>query len=219
MDLLKLFVSVPGLILRSRRSITFAMSFITSSVILSACGSSGGSDDPVLTPLDQLNVAIGELTDRYPSNNYTDFSAIPITGDFDYAGYMLVTLATQTDNITDKLAGKVSINVNFADPLMVTGTAYDFLDENSDPLTGTLPITGGTLNRLGNPTVDATFVFDGSGQLTDVGGNVINVGTQFAGDFLGATGDGIGGEVLGNASVLGVTQSVVGFFILERQSP
>ncbi|MGJ8590072.1 MAG: hypothetical protein ACSHXW_18330 [Yoonia sp.] len=102
---------------------------------------------------------------------------------------------------------------------MVTGSAYDFIDEESTQLDGALTLSGGTLVDVDQAS-DATFTFGGEGSLTDASDNTLDIKLAFSGDFLGEGADAVGGDVNGSVVVNGATsESLAGIFISEEVTP
>lgn len=199
---------------------------------LAGCGGGGGSDTPVTEePRDEIPVvpetstsgqrasATALLTEWAPTNPpvYTALSAIPQTGGADYTGFIYGELANDSDSITDSVIGSLTLEVGFtAAGATFTGTASDFVDEDDADLTGSLTVSGGTLNRDGNPASDATVGANLAGTLTDTADRELAFGVQLEGDFLGSAYNAIGGAALGRVTVGSVNQDFDGGFIAER---
>lgn len=198
---------------------------------LAACGGGGGSDgtpavDPNPSPQtptpDQTGAdmqdARAALLETYANPLvYTDLSSVPIRGDANYQGYFSGNLANSNDSITDTLIGQIDLDVDFtATSVNVSGSVDNFYDEDDDPLSGSLRLSNGSLDRDGSPSNDATLVLSASGTLTDDRGRDLELGTQLEGDFLGSDYNAVGGEVLGSVTVNGTDQDFDGSFIAER---
>jgi len=202
---------------------------------LAGCGGGGGSSSetpvtedpdviPIPTPVDtstsgQRASATALLTEWAPTNPpvYTGLSAIPQTGGADYTGFIYGELANDSDSITDSVIGSLTLEVGFtAAGATFAGTASDFVDEDDADLTGSLTVSGGTLNRDGNPASDATVGANLAGTLTDAADRELAFGVQLEGDFLGSAYNAIGGAALGRVTVGSVNQDFDGGFIAER---
>ncbi|MEP4777090.1 MAG: hypothetical protein ABJV86_08300 [Yoonia sp.] len=202
---------------------------------LAACGGGGGSDpvDDVAipdvpdttTPDDtstngQRASAQALLNTWAPTNPpvYTDLATIPTTGAASYDGYLFGNLSNEADDITDSVIGSLTLTASFtAGGASFTGSADDFVDSEDADLTGSLAVSGGMLDRDGNPASDATVVrVNVAGVLTDTADNALDFGVQLEGDFLGGAYNAIGGNALGGVSVGGVDQNFDGGFIAER---
>lgn len=166
-----------------------------------------------------MEAARAALITRYtdPTTFYTALSAVPTSGSATYDGYLRGDLANTTDSVTDMLLGEMSMRVTFTtSSVTVTGDVSGFVDDDDEPLTGSLSLGNGSLDRGGSPTNDATLLVSASGTLTDDQGRTLVVGTQLEGDFLGTGHAAVGGEVLGSVTVNGVDQDFDGGFIAER---
>lgn len=202
---------------------------------LVACGGGGGGGDgtPPVNPGpdptlptaptpdqsgDDMRAARAALVATYADPpDYTDLSAIPTRGDANYQGYFSGNLANTSDSVTDTLIGQIDMDVTFTSTSVdISGDVDRFVDDDNDDLTGSLTLTGGRLDRDGNPSNDATLVLTASGTLTDDRGRDLNIGTQLEGDFLGTGHRAVGGEVLGSVTVNGNDQDFDGSFIAER---
>ncbi len=186
--------------------------------LVSACGGSGGSgDDPQASELQQMRTATNQLLADFTPIEYTELAMVPTVGTATYNGFISGQLSNTEDDVTDTLIGQMTVEVDFEAVDIVTGTASGFLDDNGDQMTGMLTLMGGYLDRDGNPNVDATFLFEGTGELVDIDGQTLVLDTDFGGDFLGATGDGIGGDFAGQVTADGESQSIGGLFIGNLQ--
>lgn len=204
--------------------------------LLAACGGGGGtapvSQNPVLpgpsTPENPIprtttglrGAAVDLLDDWAPGDvpTYTTLSVVPTTGRATYAGFVYGDLSDDSDAINDSLIGRLSLTVAFsATSAGFTGTAGDFVDSRDDPLSGTLTVSGGDLNRGGNPASDATLRgIAVAGVLRDGDNVAYDVGIQLEGDFLGVTAQAIGGEAIGRVSVGGENQNFDGGFVAAQ---
>lgn len=192
---------------------------LVATLVLSGCGGSGGGE-PQVTALDDMNVAIGELQADHPAGTYTPLNDPAIaSGTVKYNGFLRANLANETDDVTDILAGQMELEVAFDATDMVTGTARGFVDEDGQTVTGELTLSGGTLDRDGDPALDFTFQFDGDGVLRSPSGQLIGLEVSFDGDFLGDSGEAVGGDVAGTATVDGNAQNLQGPFIAAVPTP
>lgn len=205
--------------------------------LLAACGGGGGgtsptTQDPVLpgpsTPDNPVprtttglrGAAIDLLDDWVPNDvaTYTALAAVPTTGSAAYSGFVYGDLSNDRDAVTDSLIGRLSLNVAFsAASAGFTGSATGFVDSQDDPLSGSLAVSGGALNRNGNSASDATVRGIAlAGVLRDGGNLAYDVGIQLEGDFLGTTAQAIGGEAIGRVSVGGDSQNFDGGFVAAQ---
>ena len=190
---------------------------ISVSTALCACNGSGGSGvDASLTDFDRLEAATNQLRDDFTPVQYSDLATIPTSGSANYQGYLLGQLSNTTDAVTDRLAGQLTLTVDFAGTEMVSGNASNFVDDQGQQIEGQLELSGGTLDRDGDPNVDSTFVFRGSGDLVDADGQTLIMNTDFEGDFLDTSHSGLGGDVIGQVAVDGEVQSFGGLFIASQ---
>jgi len=200
---------------------------------LAACGGGGGSDGAVTT-----EVVVPSAGDTTTSGNtvsgprasaevllatwapptYTNLSAVPTSGSASYDGYLFGDLSNTSDDVTDTIVGSLSLRANFnSSSASFTGTASDFVDSDDAAMMGSLTISGGTLDRNGDPASDATVRgVNVAGTLTDSADQDLVFAVQLEGDFLGDTYDAIGGNALGGVSVDGVDQDFDGGFIAEQ---
>lgn len=192
------------------------------SIALAASACTGSAEPPLTSNPVALTAAqvyardASSLIQSFQPIEFTDLSLLPGSGTVIYDGFLLGQLANLDDDLTDSFAGKLSLIVRFESDQMVTGIIQDVVDEDGNSLTGQLTLSGGNLNRSGNPNVDATFVFQGEGELTTNKQELILFDLEFEGDFLGSNNEGIGGDVLGRASTNNGSQAVGGLFILEN---
>ena len=186
------------------------------SVSLSGCMSGGGSSDQVTSALEAKRLAAEQMFMDFNPPEYTSLSMVPTTGSATYDGFVSGVLSNTSDDVTDTLIGDLSINVSFDGSEMISGVADGFLDDSGNHLSGEIILSGGELDRAGDPNVDATLTFDGSGQLTAANGDTIAIDADFAGDFLGDEFEAVGGEALAQVTVDGATQSFGGSFIATR---
>ncbi|WP_411891773.1 hypothetical protein [Yoonia sp. SDW83-1] len=189
--------------------------FFVTLPLLCSCGGGTGSTT-ALTALQEMQASTNQLVSEFSPIEYTEFSAIPTSGVVAYQGFVAGQLSNTTDDVTDSLNGTLLVFVDFEATEMVTGSANNFLDDAGHALLGEITLSGGTVNRAGDPNVDATFSFDGTGDLTDANSQTISLTTVFTGDFLGDTYQGVGGDVQGQAIVDGTPQSFGGLFIVSQ---
>lgn len=188
---------------------------ICSCCLVSACGGSESTTNVHLSDLAALNASADALLASFQPVTFSAPDLVPNSGRSEYAGYFLGLLADTGDNITDTLIGQMVVGVDFDATQMVSGEIYGILDENGNTMTGVIGLSGGTLDRAGDPNVDATFIFAGEGKLIDINANSIELDLVFEGDFLAANSTGIGGDILGRASSGETDQAVGGVFIME----
>ncbi|WP_342071672.1 hypothetical protein [Yoonia algicola] len=187
--------------------------------MLTACGGSGGGQE-VVTQIDDMNAAVGTLLATYRADDLTPLEQLPPSGTSTYRGYLSTQYGPTSGANAPRLVGAMEIQVSFdSPPEMVTGSAYDFIDEESARLDGTLTLSGGTLTAV-DQSLDATFRFEGEGNLTDASGNTLDVQLAFSGDFLGEEAAAIGGDVDGSVVLNGAApEDLAGFFISEQDTP
>lgn len=169
-----------------------------------------------MSALELKRDAADQMFADFTPAEYTDLTALPTSGAVIYSGFVSGVLSNTDDSITDTLIGDLSVNVSFEGPEMVSGIANGFLDDDGNMLTGELNLSGGALDRDGDPNVDATLTFEGSGELTAASGDVLIINTDFSGDFLGEQLEAIGGEAIGQVTVDGINQSFGGGFIATQ---
>lgn len=196
---------------------------------LAACGGGGGgggsptedpdplpNPDPATEPV-EMRAASEDLLDIYADPiNYTALSGVPTTGSASYRGYLSGELSNVSDDLPDNLIGNLTIDIQFGTALSVTGTATNFFDEDNNAVSGSLSLSGGQLDRTGNPNQDATFVLLADGLLTDDDGDQMDLASQLEGDFLGAQHNALGGAVFGRVTSGSSVQDFDGNFITAR---
>ncbi len=203
-----------------------AVSICLLPIALTGCGGGGGSPAPVTLPppttpiggaTPSLSATQGLLTAHANPVSYASISALPTTGTFTYNGYAYGDLSNTSDGITDTLIGDMEMTVTFtASSATVSGQINGFTDDDGDPLTGSLALSAGALDRAGDPNSDSTFGVDVNGALTDDASRVLSIGARFEGDFIGANHAAVGGEFLGTVASGGSVQDLDGGFIGER---
>ncbi|MDX8350271.1 hypothetical protein SLH49_19950 [Cognatiyoonia sp. IB215446] len=177
---------------------------------------SGESPEAEPTELELKQAAAQQMFSDFDTMDYTDLGVLPTSGSVSYEGFLSGRLSNTEDGVTDTLIGDLSVNVSFGDSSLISGVASGFLDDNGDALDGAIILSAGELDRAGDPDVDATLTFEGSGELTSISGDVLVFDTDFAGDFLGEEYQGIGGEALAQVAVGGASQSFSGVFAASR---
>ncbi len=204
-----------------RRSVQF--STVAVCMVLGACSGGGGVGGTEYDKVDSATLALrqaqantNDLRAEFSPIVYTDLLTIPTTGSAQYSGFISGQLSDISDDVTDGLIGELQLEIAFAETDMVSGRATNFLDQRGNPVIGSIALTGGALNRDGDPNVDATFSFEGLGELTDTNGRNLELDVDFDGDFLGDQNAGIGGDVMGQVNVEGATQSFGGLFIASK---
>lgn len=204
-------------------------------VLLVACGGGGGgspTDDPDIPgpggpgnappqDISGLRAAAVDLLDDWATGGvaeYAALSAVPTTGSARYDGYLYGDLSDGDDTVLDSLIGTLTLDVDFtATSPAFSGTVRDVVDSRDDPFSGTLTVSGGSLNRDGNPANDATLRdVTVAGTLRNSGGDNLVFGVQLEGDFLGASAEAIGGEAIGRVSVGSASQDFDGGFIVAE---
>lgn len=197
------------------------------------CGG-GGATDPVEGPqspgpdennqdvpqtVSGLRGAAENLLDVWVPNSapsYTPLTAVPTTGSATYSGFVFGDLSDGT--VRDRLIGRLELETDFsASSASFNGTATDFVDADDAPLSGSLTVSGGHLNRDGNPASDATVLgVSLDGTLRDGDGVTTTLEVVLEGDFLGASADAIGGAALGRATVASESLDFDGGFIAAQ---
>jgi len=191
--------------------------------LMIACGGSGGTG-PVTLPTPPLQgstatlAAVQGLLDTHADPvSYTSLDTIPQSGNASYAGFVYGTLANTNDSLTDSLIGELSISVVFGSSFTtLSGNITDVVDQDGDPMTGTLDLSSGQFDRSGSPNADSTIGITVSGNLTDDTAQTLLIDGRLEGDFLGTGHPAIGGEFLGSVTSNGISQNLDGGFIAER---
>lgn len=183
---------------------------------LLACGGSSGKISAQEKQLTDLTIRRENLFRKFQPIVFTNLADVPTTGSASYNGYLTGFLSNTPANLPNSLSGNVHLQVSFGSDFAISGTAENFLDDMGFPLAGSIILSDGQLNRLGNPTVDATLSFRGDGSLENRYSKQIEVSSVFQGDFIGITGEGIGGDVLGRVTSEGTDFRLAGVFVVEK---
>jgi hypothetical protein len=198
-------------------------SLLASCVTLAACagGSSGGSSPRPATPTaaDIYERDASLLIDSFRPFEFTELATIPGDSRVNYEGFALAQLSNTEDDVMDSFAGNLLLVVDFDEVEMVSGSIYEIVDDKGEAMSGEILLEGGQLNRNGDPNADATFDFQGSGELTSESYGAVDFQLGFEGDFLGQNANGIGGDILGIATHNGESQAVGGLFIVQIETP
>jgi len=134
-------------------------------------------------------------------------TALPATGTADYAGVLGVGLPTETGS---QLAlGDLTMSVDF-EASTATGAATDFIDEANETYTGTLTLSGGTLNT--SFRAPETLSADLSGTLSAQSGAEYAIDGTLTGDFYEGP-DFIAGDISADVTTGGETISADSEFI------
>ena len=147
---------------------------------------------------------------------YSTLSSLPTRGSTDYAGYFYGDIS-DGGAITQTLIGDMVMEVDWtASSVDLSGRIDGVLLADDTELSGALTISGGSLDRDGDPSSDFTLGGLIDGRLSGGGEDYVFSGNPIEGDFLGERHDAAGGEVLGKVTVDGDERNFDGGFILAR---
>jgi hypothetical protein len=184
--------------------------------MLSACGgSNGGGGAPAATPFQQAVATNAALADRLDAAGETpDATVNARTGTATYnglAGFVFdaaskgVTSATVDDEDLEVIAA-LQLTADF-DNDAINGTMSDFMDSNSEALTGSATIIASSI--INN---DIIVPFNGS---VTVGGTTENMNGVLEGTFMGPNAEGISGDIDGMSNS-GTAGSLIGLWAVEQ---
>ena len=194
-------------------------------LLVSSCGGGGGGGSvPVETPYEQIMGAYGTLATSIPFEAATDLSQIPTGADAgatSYTGYVVIT--PPTNEGIESLAGDVELEVNFADTTL-QGSSSGFYSSDGSALTvvdGSLnPVLGNAISMTGAYDLDLrpdlTIAFDLQGNLSTPDGDLIVLDLGVEGDFVGENAAGIRANVLGTATLFGVSGTAIGDLVASQ---
>ena len=191
-------------------------SLLIACCVTAACGGGGGGGGAAPTQFDALFNEAEELASQFELAGFSDPSNIPTSGSAQFEGVVLLQLSDTTDRIFDRAACRVNIDVTF-DGSTIVGSAQSFVDGNGIGIAGQLDISSGTIDRMGDPNVEATVGFEMSGQLTDNLIGEVDFALDFDGDFFGDQLDALGGSISGIATAGSTEQLVGGALISEKR--
>lgn len=145
---------------------------------------------------------------------YTSMAVLPTVGSVRYDGYVISDLL-YNGVVGNTVSGTLTLNANFANDA-ITGSATDFVDLSESAYTGTLNISGGSVDRTLDPIVDYTISAGIGGVLTGADATVYTVDGAIRADFLGAGYQAIYGLVDGTATSTNGVATLEGEIIAER---
>jgi hypothetical protein len=162
-------------------------------------------------------VAQDLLTTHADPVTYASPDDAPMSGTAQFSGYAYGSMTNSADSVTDNIIGDLNIDVVFGNTSSsFTGSIENFVDEDGTAMSGTLTLTSGTFDRLGDPAADSTIGISVRGTLTDAASQDLTIGGRLEGDFLGSSTDAIGGEFLGTVTFEDTEQDLNGGFVAER---
>lgn len=186
------------------------------SLVLAACGGAGIPDDerpqsPAKSYVEYQAQAVA-LHSQWDLAGATDPSTLPFGGSAHYDGVVELRFQTSAGDLF--MDGGLHLDVDFA-ANQISGNAGSFVQQDENPVSGSLAISGGVIDRGANPAVEYTYSAIIAGTLTTSTDSFV-VGGDIHGDFLGAAQQSVAGIVAGNAqSNMGVGY-VFGDFIAEQ---
>ncbi|WP_374327386.1 transferrin-binding protein-like solute binding protein [Paracoccus pantotrophus] len=157
-----------------------------------------------------------EMVERTESLAQTGTGAMPTTGSATYDGYAFVEMNMTGGSVDvgdpgyEAAIGKIALNANFANS-SVSGQIHEVGVEDGPTLTGSLPITGGSISGSGMSGRAAGTL--GGGGRGDIGLDLVLDGT-----FRGSNAEVVRGNITGTVEYDGATGTVFGDsgFVAER---
>lgn len=190
-------------------------------VLLSACSgtTSGSNVTPAPTGPDTFDTAEGYfnaggvifdlIEDDLNTGNFDDPAGLPASGSVNYFGSLFAEV-----DITNGAIGAMRLTANFNND-SISGSVTDLVAYDDTPLTGSLDISNGVIDRTVDVSQNFTFAADLDGDLTDVDGDQFTIAGSLAGDFFNGA-EQVYGEVQGTLSGPEGIEGVAGEFIAER---
>jgi hypothetical protein len=183
------------------------MKLLSAAAVTSLLVACGGSDDVVddgpYTSFDAITADAAAMAARYETAPVTDFAELPVAGSATYQGFVGGDL-TDGDLDQREIIGQLTLVTDFAAPDVVDGRAYNFLLDDSSPVTGELALDqGNILDNGGVAEISAILTGDLDGNATDI---------SLDGTFLGDQYDAVGGIATGLVG----GSTLDGGFIAER---
>ena len=164
----------------------------------------------------EVNAELGSLAIRFDQEGYTSLESLPEAGASEYQGYLAFRLSNADDLVSDSIAGELTLVADFArSEFSVSGNGHGFVDDLGNELSGQVELSAGSLDREGDPAIDATVSFNAEGVLTDHLSQELELELLFEGDFFGVGPSGIGGNVAGLATSTFGQHNIGGVFIAE----
>ena len=187
--------------------IPLSLSFVA---FLSACGGSSSPDPLSFDDFVDEGVAIANLIEGSDIQE-TAPGALPTTGSARYVGVAGTTLSDSSE-----VAGRFTLDADFADN-SVSGALSDIVDQDSNPLEGSLTFADGDIDRTSNPGF-AVYEADMAGSLTNIADEEFIVDAELIGTFGGENAEFVAGVFAGTAtSGDNVLEFDDGEFLGERQ--
>lgn len=186
-------------------------------LIAASCGPSGGTTSMRLSAAQQLEQAAARQLLLASGETYTPFGDIPTTGAVQYDGFFLARLSDDEDSLTDTLSAEMEAEIDFSATEMLTGRTQAIYDATGNLMEGQLDLTGGLLDRNGDPTLDATFFFLGVGDLVDHSGRTLETLINFEGDFRSSRASVVAGALSGRVVTDNQEQATSGTFVLVER--
>ena len=147
---------------------------------------------------------------------FTDFinpSTLPITpGAIAYEGFSVITAKDGNGTNNGDINGRASLALDLSKASGFSGSFGSFRDDDDKPVTGTLSITNGRINRSATAGTDTTLTGNVSGQLTSDEGDVFVLSGAVGADIVRTARDFIDGSVSGNVIVGANTGTFTGVF-------
>jgi hypothetical protein len=209
-------------------------------VLLAACGGSGAGtvSAPVITsptiPTPNnpstpslprtgaggtMRAAALDLIGTYaPSTpvDYTPLASVPRSGSAVYRGYVYGDISDGT-TVSDSLIGNLTMTASFSNSSAgISGNVANLVDNKNRPLSGTLSLSNGSLDRAGDPNLDSTLSATLAGTVTNASSQTVAISARLEGDFFGPTYKAAGGAVIGSATIAGTERDFDGGFVAAR---
>ncbi|SMX24682.1 hypothetical protein [Boseongicola aestuarii] len=183
-------------------------SLFIASILLAGCG--GGT-----TAYEAFDNQGQSISDRanllYLEEGYTDPSTLPASTTATFEG--VIAIATLDESL--EVLGDLELIADFNGPGGVAGSATNFVDETSNPYTGTLTISNGAIDRTADINTEFTYSARIDGPLTGASDTYVFDGF-LDGDFIGNEYDYAFGFAEGTVTSDLETSEFTGIFAAER---
>lgn len=183
---------------------------------LSACGGGGQKANPAGS-YEEHFATFDAIESQFTTEEWeiTLGDNIPTEETAAYDGVIYIGALDAEEELQAAYLGEMHLDANFSSD-SVSGSASNFYDSGEGPLSGTLGITEGSIDRMADPETTWQYTADLNGVLTDSNDVDLSINGFIAGDFYGPSAEGSFGIVEGNIhSVYGPETAVGSFFLLQ----
>jgi len=178
---------------------------------VSACGTATNDQVDFDSQLREF-ITISDQLERQDWD-ITDAEALPHAQSANFYGRIYIAALDGDEVLQTSYMGDLSLTANFLNDT-VSGDATNFFEMGNQPVSGSLAVSNGSIDRTAVAEVDHQFTANLSGTLTDS----INIDLEFdaaiSGDFYGPAAEGATGDVHGDINSPYGSEIAEGSFIL-----